>query len=103
LDREVGGVADGGHNMAHRRNFLTPIDNPFSDLGDEHPVSIGWVQEHASMRAVVENVFGRVSNGRSCTYRERQDPVMQAHKIVIVFWLVNEDLKERPLRADGKQ
>jgi len=25
------------------------------------------------------------------------------HKIVTVFWLVNEDLKERPLRADGKQ
>lgn len=91
-------LADGGYNLAHVDGLLCPKHNPWN-YNTHRAFHIAWEQEHAAMRAVVENVFSRVSNWKSCTYKQHVDHITQANRIIEVFWLVNEDLKDRPLRA----
>ena len=54
-------LADGGYNLAHVDGLVAPKHNPW-DFETQNTLYIGWEQEHAAMRAVVENVFGRVSS-----------------------------------------
>lgn len=97
-------LADGGYPKKPHNNLLVPKDNPHPESGDTLLLHRAWRDQHRALRVVVENVFGRVSNWKSCTYKNEYSAEKQACMAIVVFWLVNEDMMDRPvMNTDRKR
>jgi hypothetical protein len=101
MDEQKHGVwlADSGYFAKNSQQILIPNSSPFANNIHDAELDWSWRDEHHSQRAIVENVFGRVENWKSCTMPFDGTPEMQGICIIVVFWLVNEDRKDRPFRA----
>ena len=87
-------VLDGGYQV-QSEGILNPISCPYDQTVQPQAFQL-WHDEQKAHREIVERVFGRVWNWKSAV-DSRNNVHLHAMCVIIVFWLVNEDFKVRPL------
>jgi len=90
----LGLLLDGGYQLLSD-GLLNPVSCPF-DADEQLREFTLWHDEQKAYREIIERVFGRISNWKAAG-DSRSNVHLQAMCIIIIFWLVNEDFKERPL------
>lgn len=56
-----------------------------------------WLRKQGADRSIIERLFGRVKKWKAARLQSRHTPEMQAMMLVVIYWIVNFDIDNRPL------
>lgn len=103
VNKDTGAIVlvDGGYNVKDLPGLFTSrwVPKEIQMQGVEKEAE--WKDDFHGRRSIVERVFGRVANWKLASTECYYSVEYQSMGLMLIYWLVNEDLVERPLFASN--